>query len=163
MTVKTLQDLFEDGLKDIYYVEKKLVKTLPDMVKKAGSSNLKEAIESHLAETEEQVRRLDQVFEMMNIKAQAKKCEAIEGLIKEANEIMGEIEDDETRDAAIISSAQAVEHYEIARYGTLASWATEVGNSEIAELLEQTLEEEKAADEKLSAIAEDSINQRAAA
>jgi len=163
MTITTLQDLFEDTLKDIYYVERTLVKTLPDMAKKANSSTLKEAIESHLTETEDHVRRLERIFELMNFKAQAKKCEAIEGLVKEAKEVVGEIGDDETRDAAIISSAQAVEHYEIARYGTLASWALEVGSSEVAELLEQTLEEEKAADEKLSSIAEDAINQRVAA
>lgn len=162
MTVKTLNDLFVETLKDLYYVEKKLVKTLPKMADKANSNELKKAIEDHLAETETHVQRLEQVFEMLDQRAVAKTCEALEGLIKEADETTGEIDDDQTLDAAIISSAQTVEHYEIARYGTLACWANEIGNSDIAELLEQTLEEEKAADEKLSMIAEDSINRRAA-
>lgn len=162
MSVKTLNDLFVETLKDIYYVEKKLVKTLPKMADKAHASELKKAIEDHLAETETHVQRLEQVFELLNQRAVAKTCEALEGLIKEADETTGEIDDDQTLDAAIISSAQTVEHYEIARYGTLACWANEIGNSDIAELLEQTLEEEKAADEKLSMIAEDSINRRAA-
>lgn len=163
MAVKTLNDLFIETLKDLYYVEKKLVSTLPKMAKKASSPELKQAIEDHLIETETQVERLEQVFELLDTRATAKKCEALEGLLKEAEEVMGEIDDPQTLDAAIISSAQTVEHYEIARYGTLACWAAEIGNSDVAELLEQTLEEEKGADEKLSSIAEDSINQRAAA
>lgn len=163
MTVNTLNDLFLETLRDLYYVEKKLVKTLPKMAQKASSEDLKEAIESHLSETENHVRRLEQVFELLDQKASAKTCEALEGLIREAEEVMGEIADEQTLDAAIISSAQTVEHYEIARYGTLACWAAEIGNNEVAELLEQTLEEERAADEKLSEIAEDAVNQRAAA
>lgn len=162
MSVKTLNDLFVETLKDLYYVEKKLVKTLPKMADKANSNELKKAIEDHLAETETHVERLEQVFEMLDQRAVAKTCEALEGLIKEADETTGEIDDDQTLDAAIISSAQTVEHYEIARYGTLACWANEIGNSDIADLLEQTLEEEKAADEKLSMLAEDSVNRRAA-
>lgn len=162
MSVKTLNDLFVETLKDLYYVEKKLVKTLPKMAKKANSNELKQAIEDHLTETETHVQRLEQVFQMLDQRAVAKTCEALEGLIKEADETTGEIDDDQTLDAAIISSAQTVEHYEIARYGTLACWANEIGNAGIAELLEQTLEEEKAADEKLSMLAEDSINRRAA-
>lgn len=163
MTVKTLNDLFVETLRDLYYVENKLVKTLPKMAKKASSDDLKQAIEDHLAETETHVKRLEQVFELLDVKASAKTCEALEGLIKEAEETMGEIDDEQTLDAAIISSAQSVEHYEIARYGTLACWAAEIGNNEVAELLEQTLEEEKSADEKLSTIAEEAVNQRAAA
>jgi len=163
MTVKTLNDLFVETLRDLYYVEKKLVKTLPKMAKKASSEDLRKAISDHLAETETHVQRLEQVFELLDRKATAKTCEALEGLIKEAEETMDEIEDAETLDAAIISSAQTVEHYEIARYGTLACWAAEIGNGEVAELLEQTLDEEKAADEKLTTIAEDAVNQRAAA
>ena len=163
MTVNTLNDLFVETLKDLYYVEKKLVKTLPKMAQKASSEDLKEAIQEHLSETETHVRRLEKVFELLDQKASAKTCEALEGLIRDAEETMGEIADEQTLDAAIISSAQTVEHYEIARYGTLACWAAEIGNSEVAELLEQTLEEEKAADEKLSTIAEDAVNQRAAA
>lgn len=163
MAVRNLQDLFEETLKDLYFVENKLVKTLPKMAAKANSPDLKQAIESHLAETETHVQRLEQVFQLLGKSAQAKTCEALEGLIKEAEEVTGEIEDAETLDAAIISSAQTVEHYEIARYGTLACWAAELGNTEVTELLEQTLEEEKAADEKLTTIAEDAVNQRAAA
>ena len=163
MSVKTLNDLFVETLKDLYYVEKKLVKTLPKMANKATSPELKQAIEDHLDETETHVQRLEQIFELLDQRASAKTCEALEGLIREADETTGEIEDEQTMDAAIISSAQTVEHYEIARYGTLACWAAEIGNTEVAELLEQTLEEEKAADEKLSMIAEDQINQRAAA
>ena len=163
MTVNTLNDLFMETLKDLYYVEKKLVKTLPKMAQKASSEDLKEAIQSHLKETETHVQRLEQVFQLLDQKASAKTCEALEGLIREAEETMGEIADEQTLDAAIISSAQTVEHYEIARYGTLACWAAEIGNVEVVELLDQTLEEERAADEKLSAIAEDTVNQRAAA
>jgi ferritin-like metal-binding protein YciE len=163
MAVKNLQDLFVETLKDLYYVEKKLVKALPKMAGKATSPDLKMAIETHLAETETHVQRLEQVFQLLDKRAVAKKCEALEGLIKEADEVTEEIQDEETLDAAIISSAQTVEHYEIARYGTLACWASEMGNSEISDLLEQTLEEEKAADEKLTSLAEDSVNQRAAA
>lgn len=163
MSVKTLNDLFVETLKDLYYVEKKLVKTLPKMSEKATSPELRQAMEDHLRETETHVQRLEQVFELLGQRANAKTCEALEGLIREADETTGEIEDQQTLDAALISSAQTVEHYEIARYGTLACWAAEIGNTEVAELLEQTLEEEKAADEKLSVIAEDQINQRAAA
>ena len=163
MSVKTLNDLFVETLKDLYYVEKKLVKTLPKMAEKATSPELKKAIGDHLEETETHVKRLEQVFELLDQRATAKTCEALEGLLKEAEEVTGEIDDEQTLDAAIISSAQTVEHYEIARYGTLACWAAEIGNMEVAELLEQTLEEEKSADEKLSMIAEDQINQRAAA
>jgi ferritin-like metal-binding protein YciE len=163
MTVKTLNDLFVETLKDLYYVEKKLVKTLPKLAKKATSPELKQAMEDHLEETETHVQRLEKIFEMLDQRATAKTCEALEGLIRETDEVTGEIDDEQTLDAALISSAQTVEHYEIARYGTLACWAAEIGNTDIAELLEQTLEEEKAADEKLSMIAEDQINQRAAA
>lgn len=163
MTVKTLNDLFVETLRDLYYVEKKLVKTLPKMAEKASSDDLRQAIQDHLAETETHVQRLEQVFELMDLKPSAKTCDALEGLLKEAEETMSEIEDEETLDAAIISSAQTVEHYEIARYGTLACWAAELDNDDIAELLEQTLDEEKAADEKLSSIAEDVVNERAAA
>jgi ferritin-like metal-binding protein YciE len=163
MSVKTLNDLFVETLKDLYYVEKKLVKTLPKMSEKATSPELRQAMEDHLRETETHVQRLEQVFELLGQRASAKTCEALEGLIREADETASEIDDEQTLDAALISSAQTVEHYEIARYGTLACWAAEIGNTEVAELLEQTLEEEKAADEKLSVIAEDQINQRAAA
>ncbi|MBC8095941.1 MAG: ferritin-like domain-containing protein [Akkermansiaceae bacterium] len=161
--VKTLEDLFHETLRDMYYVEKKLVKTLPKMAKKATSPELKSAIESHLAETETHVERVEQVFAEIEKKPVAKKCEALEGLLKEADEVMADIEDDETMDAAIISSAQTVEHYEIARYGTLCSWARDLGHDEAESLLQDILDEEKAVDEKLSGLAEGSVNQKAAA
>jgi ferritin-like metal-binding protein YciE len=124
---------------------------------------LKEAIQSHLTETEGHVERLEEVFAAMDKKPMAKKCEALDGLVKEADEVLAEIEDARTLDAAIISSAQTVEHYEIARYGTLVCWARELGMEEAESLLQATLDEEEAADEKLSGLAEESINQQAAA
>jgi len=163
MTIKTLEDLFVETLKDIYYAEKKLVKTLPKMAKKAVSPQLKEAIQSHLTETEGHVERLEEVFAAMDKKPMAKKCEALDGLVKEADEVLAEIEDARTLDAGIISSAQTVEHYEIARYGTLVCWARELGMEEAESLLQATLDEEKAADKKLSGLAEESINRKAAA
>ena len=163
MTVNTLEDLFVETLKDIYYAEKKLVKTLPKMAKKAVSPELKDAIESHLTETEGHVTRLEDVFETLGKKPVSKKCEAMEGLVKEADEVASEIDDKRALDAGIISSAQTVEHYEIARYGTLICWARELGMSEAESLLQATLDEEKAADMKLTQIAEGYANQRAAA
>lgn len=161
--MKTLEDLFHETLQDMYYVENKLVKTLPKLAEKASSPELKSAIEEHLAETETHVERLEQVFAEIEKEPEAKKCEALEGLLKEAEEVMADIEDENTLDAAIISSAQTVEHYEIARYGTLACWARELGQDEAESLLQEILDDEKAADEKLSALAEQSINQQAAA
>ena len=163
MTIRTLEDLFVETLKDIYYAEKKLVRTLPKMAKKAVSPRLKEAIQGHLTETEGHVGRLEEVFAAMDRKPMAKKCEALDGLVKEADEVLAEIEDTRTLDAGIISSAQTVEHYEIARYGTLVCWARELGMEEAESLLQATLDEEKAADEKLSGLAEESINRQAAA
>jgi ferritin-like metal-binding protein YciE len=163
MTVMTLNDLFMETLKDIYYAEKKLVKTLPKMAKKASSPSLKGAIEAHLSETEIHVERLEEIFQSLGKKPIAKKCEALEGILKEADEVTSEIEDKETLDAAIISSAQTVEHYEIARYGTLACWARLLGMETAENLLQNTLDEERDADHKLSSLAEGSINQKAAA
>ncbi len=163
MAVKTLEDLFYETLKDIYYAEKKLTKAIPKMAKKATSPDLKSALQEHLTETEQQVQRLEQIFEAMGKRAVSKKCEAMDGILKEADEVVGEIEDKHTLDAGIISSSQTVEHYEIARYGTLIAWANELGHSDAAGLLEATLEEEKAADEKLSGLAEAQVNHRAAA
>lgn len=157
-----LRELFIDELKDIYWAEKALVKALPKMVKKSTSSELVAAIEDHLSVTETHVERLEQVFEVLGEKASAKKCEAMDGLITEAEELMKEIEDGVVRDAAIISAAQKVEHYEIASYGTLVSFANTLGESDAAALLEETLSEEKAADQLLTEIAESSINIEAA-
>jgi ferritin-like metal-binding protein YciE len=163
MAVKTLEDLFHETLKDIYYAEKKLVKTLPKMATIAASPELKAAIKAHLGETEVHVERLEQVFSVMGWKPVAKKCEALDGLLKEAHEVMAEIEDANTRDAAIIASAQTVEHYEIARYGTLVCWAEELDMNDAASLLQMTLDEEHTADKKLSQLADPEVNQKAAA
>lgn len=163
MTVKTLDDLFHETLKDIYYAEKKLVKALPKMIKAASAPELVKAIEGHLVETNEHVARLEEVFAAIEMKPVAKKCEAIEGLIKEAEELMAEIDDADTCDAAIISSAQTVEHYEIARYGTLVAWAQQLGLDEVEGILQDTLDEEKACDAALSELAEGELNQQAAA
>ena len=157
-----LRELFLDELKDIYWAEKALVKALPKMAKKATSSELVAAIDDHLAVTETHVERLEQVFDSLGEKAAAKKCEAMDGLITEAEDLMKEIEDGVVRDAAIISAAQKVEHYEIASYGTLVAFANTLGESEAAELLEETLDEEKEADQLLTEIAMSSINLDAA-
>jgi ferritin-like metal-binding protein YciE len=163
MTVKTMEDLFVDTLKDIYYAEKHILKALPGMVKKAGDKKLKEALETHRTETEGQVDRLEQVFKLMDVPARGKKCDAIEGILKEAKEHMDDIEDAKVLDAGMIGSAQAVEHYEITRYGTLIAWAKQLGRDDAVSLLEANLKEEKHADELLSEIAETAVNQRAAA
>jgi len=156
-----LRDLFENELKDIYWAEKELTNAIPKMIKNATSEELIEALTSHLKETKNQVDRLQQVFESVNVKAQEKKCEAMAGLVKEAIEIMESTAKGAVRDAGIISAGQKVEHYEIATYGTLASFARILGEDEAASLLEETLNEEKAADEKLSEIS-DAINLDAA-
>ena len=158
-----LDKLFTDSLKDIYWAEKHLTKTLPKMKKKATTDELKSAIEEHLAQTEEHVSRLEQVFQICGKKAQAKKCDAMEGLTKEGDSIMEETEPNTmTRDAGIIMAAQKVEHYEIATYGSLVQLAKTLGRNDAAEILHQTLEEEKQADEKLTEIAEWNVNQVAA-
>lgn len=157
-----LQALFEDSLKDIYWAEKALVKALPKMIKNASHEELSDAIQGHLEETENQVSRLEQVFDLIGKKPQAKKCEAMDGLIKEAEELMSEHEEGVIRDAAIISAAQKVEHYEIATYGTLKAFAQILGLEDAVEILDETLEEEKGADEKLTDIAESVVNIEAA-
>lgn len=152
------RELFVNELKDIYWAEKALTKAIPKMVKKAMNEELVAALEDHLAVTETHVDRLEQVFEIIGEKASAKKCEAMEGLIAEAKEIMKDTEDEMVRDAGIISAAQKVEHYEIASYGTLVAFANTLGESDAAALLEETLNEEKEADQTLTEIAESSIN-----
>ena len=159
VTNSQLQKLFEDSLKDIYWAEKHLIKALPKMQKAATTEELKNAIEEHIAQTEIQVTRLEQVFELLGKKAQAKKCDAMEGLIKEGESIVQETEEGSmTRDVGIIMAAQKVEHYEIATYGGLAQIATTMGLDEAAELLNETLNEEKETDELLTEIAENNIN-----
>jgi ferritin-like metal-binding protein YciE len=157
-----LLQLFEDELKDIYWAEKALTKAIPKLIKNATSQQLIDALTSHLAETENQVARLEQVFELIDEKAVAKKCEAMDGLIREAADIMDSCEEGAMRDAGIISAGQKVEHYEIASYGTLRQFAETLGLTEVASLLEATLNEEKAADEKLSQVAVDAVNIEAA-
>ena len=158
MQSSQLMKLFEEELKDIYWAEKALTKAIPKMIKNATSSELIEALDNHLMETEEQVKRVEQVFELAGKKAVAKKCEAMEGLIKEAEEIMEECEEGAMRDAGIISAGQKVEHYEIASYGTLRQFAETLGLPEAATLLEETLNEEKIADEKLTEVALSAVN-----
>lgn len=160
---KTLEDLFHDTLKDIYYAERKILKALPKMKRAAQSSELKAAFEKHREQTEGQIERLMQVFEMMEKPARGKTCDAIEGIIAEGEEIMDEFKGTVALDAGLISSAQAVEHYEITRYGTLARWAKELGMNDAAKLLEQTLQEESATDQELTGLAESSVNQKAKA
>lgn len=156
-----LRQLFEDQLKDMYWAEKALTKALPKMIKKACSPELVESLEDHLAVTEKQVTRCEEVFAALDMKASAKKCEAMEGLIAEATEIMSEAEEGSVRDAGIIAAAQKVEHYEIASYGTLVAWAKQLGQTKAATLLEKTLKEEKEADLTLTEVAESFVNEEA--
>lgn len=162
MTAKTLKDLYLETARDIYYAENKILEALPKMAEKASSEALTEAFEEHRRETTEHVSRLERIFEMLGEKASGKKCDAIEGLIEEGEELMKEVEDQSVLDAGLLAGAQAVEHYEIARYGTLREWAAELGYDDAIPLIEETLEEEKAADEKLNKIALDRVNRAAA-
>lgn len=157
-----LRELFVDSLKDIYWAEKALTKALPKMAKKATSENLVNTINDHLTVTEEQVARLEEVFELIGEKATAKKCDAMEGLIKEGESIMTETAEGAVRDAGIIAASQKIEHYEIASYGTLAAYAQTLGEDEALALLQQTLEEEKEADTLLTEVAYNNINFEAA-
>ena len=160
---KTLDDLFEETLKDIFYAENKILKALPKMAKAAQSEELKEAFEKHLEETEEHVARLEEVFEMIEATPRGKKCEAIEGIIEEGADIMKEFKGAPALDAGLVSAAQAVEHYEIARYGTLKRWAEMMGLDEAVQLLEETLEEEKNTDAALTELADAQVNEQAQA
>ncbi|UIJ72671.1 ferritin-like domain-containing protein [Aurantimonas sp. HBX-1] len=162
MAIKTLDDLFLHTLQDVYYAEKTIVKSLPKMSKKVTSPELKKAFDKHLEETKGQVTRLEQVFEMLGEKAKAEKCPAIEGIVKEAEELMEEIEDAETLDAALLAAAQAVEHYEISRYGTLVSWAQTLKHTDAMAPLQATLDEEKKTDAALSKLGEGKLNKKAA-
>ena len=160
---KKLDDLFHDTLKDIYFAEKKILVTLPKMAKAAQSEDLKAAFEKHLTETEGQIERLEQVFAIIEKKPQAKTCAAIVGITDEGAEIMKEYKGSPALDAGLLAAAQAVEHYEISRYGTLIAWAEELGLDDAVSLLEETLEEEEATDEALTEIAKTAINQQAEA
>ena len=160
--IKTLDDLFVHQLRDVYYAEKQLVKALPKMAEKATSPQLKQAFRSHLDETNGHVARVEQVFKMHGVDAKTIKCPAIDGIIEEADDIAGDVDDKMVLDAALIGAAQAAEHYEIARYGTLIAWAQQLGRNDCASVLERNLVEEKAADEKLTSIAERGVNRKAA-
>jgi ferritin-like metal-binding protein YciE len=160
--IKNMNDLFVHTLRDIYYAEKQIVKALPEMVKKASDAQLKQGFETHLRETQNHVKRLEQVFQVIGQKASGVDCPAIDGIIKETNEVAGEVEDKSVLDAALIAAAQAVEHYEMTRYGTLIAWATQFGHRDVASLLQQTLDEEKATDKKLTSMAESQVNRKAA-
>ena len=158
MAEKKLTDLFYDTLKDIYFAERQILKNLPKMAKAARSDELKQAFVTHRDETEGQIERLQQVFEIFGKRAQAKTCEAIKGILEEGEEIIEDYKDSQALDAGLLAAGQAVEHYEISRYGTLKTWANQLGLKDAATLLEQTLEEEKKTDVLLSKLAEQSVN-----
>ena len=160
--IKTLDDLFVHQLRDIYCAEKQIVQALPEMIDKAKDPGLKQGFEAHLGETKNHVKRLEQVFKMHGVEAKGVECPAIDGIIEEADEIAGEVDDTKVLDAALIAAAQAVEHYEITRYGTLIAWAKQLGRPDCASVLEETLKEEKAADSKLTSLAERDVNVKAA-
>lgn len=160
--ITSMDDLFIHTLRDIYYAENQIVRALPEMVEKASTPALKAGFQKHLEETEGQVRRLDEAFKLLGVDASGVECQAIDGILSEAREIAGEVDDKSVLDAALIAAAQAVEHYEITRYGTLVSWAQRLGRDDLASLFEETLAEEKATDQKLTSIAEETVNRRAA-
>lgn len=159
--IESLRDLFLHTLQDIYYAENQIIKALPKMIEKATDAQLRSGFEQHLEETKGQIERLERIFDLLDEKAKAVDCPAIDGIIKEANEVAGDIADKSVLDAALIASAQAVEHYEITRYGTLIAWATEMGHDQLVPLLQATLDEEKATDDKLTNLAENGANARA--
>lgn len=159
---KTLEDLFHENLKDIYYAERKILVALPKMAKAVNSDQLRAAFEKHVEETKGQVDRLKQVFKLIEQSPKGKTCPAILGLVEEGEEVMEDFEDSPALDAGLLSGAQAVEHYEMARYGTLVAWAEQLGMKEAATLLQQTLDEEKKTDALLSKLAASAVNQQAA-
>ena len=160
--IKTMNDLFVHQLQDIYYAEKQLVKALPKMADKATDKQLKQGFLTHLDETVTHVQRLEQVFQMHGAEIKTVNCPAIDGIIEEAQDVAGEVDDKSVMDAALIAAAQAVEHYEITRYGSLIAWAKQLGRNDCASVLQKTLEEEKATDKKLTKLAESKVNLRAA-
>jgi ferritin-like metal-binding protein YciE len=160
--IHTMNDLFVHTLQDIYYAENQILKALPDMIEKASDPQLKQGFQMHLRETENQVKRLEEVFRMHGAEVKGVDCPAIDGILEEADDIAGEIDDKAVLDAALVAAAQAVEHYEITRYGTLIAWANQLGRKDCAALLKQNLDEEKATDQKLTAMAEGKVNRRAA-
>jgi ferritin-like metal-binding protein YciE len=161
-SIKTLDDLFVHTLQDIYYAEQQIAKNLPTMIDAASEAQLKQGLEQHLEETRNQIKRLEKVFEMHGQSAKGTTCAAMDGILEEASDILGVADDKDVKDAAIISSAQAVEHYEITRYGTLISFAKQLGREDCAAVLQQNLDEEYAADRKLTGLAESRVNRKAA-
>ena len=159
--IATFQDLYVHQLEDLYYAEQQITKALPKMIDKATDTQLKQGFETHLRETENQIERLKRVFELEGMAPKGVTCPAIDGIIKEANEVAGEVADKKVLDAALTAAAQAVEHYEIARYGTLIAWAKQLGKSQVASILEETLAEEQATNQKLTRLAEGGINAQA--
>ncbi|WP_412069863.1 ferritin-like domain-containing protein [Rubrivirga sp. IMCC43871] len=160
-TITDLRGLFLHGLKDLYYAEKQSKKTIASMAEKASNADLKSQLEAHAEHSDTHIQRLDKVFELIGEKAEGVTCEAMDGILKESKHLMGEVEDAETRDAAIVFCAQAIDHYEITRYGSLATFAERLGYDEAAQLLGDTLGEEEDADERLSLLAKDTLNQDA--
>ncbi|MEH3144744.1 MAG: ferritin-like domain-containing protein [Methylobacterium frigidaeris] len=160
--IKTMDDLFQHTLQDIYYAEQQITKALPKMIAKASDPQLKSGFETHLRETEGQIARLEQVFQTLGLPAKGVQCAAMDGIIAEAEEIIGDTGDADVRDAAMLAAAQAVEHYEITRYGTLIAYAQQLGHGTVVGPLQQTLAEEKATDGKLTALAESRVNRKAA-
>ena len=161
--ISTMHDLFLHGLQDIYYAEHQIEKSLPDMIKKASDAQLKRGFQMHLRQTKGQIKRLDRAFKALKEKPKGTKCPAIDGIIDEANEIAGEVDDKVVLNAALIAAAQAVEHYEITRYGTLTAWAKAMGHKSVAKLLHANLNEEKATDKKLNTLAKSKVNKKAIA
>jgi ferritin-like metal-binding protein YciE len=160
--IKTMDDLFVHTLRDIYYAENQILKALPEMIDKTTDASLKQAFQTHLGETKNQVARLEQVFRMHGAEVKGIDCPAIDGIIDEAEDVAGEVEDKQVLNAALAAAAQAVEHYEIARYGTLIAWAKMLGRNDCATVLQKNLDEEKAADRKLTELAEAKLNLKAA-
>ena len=160
--IKNMNDLFLHTLRDIYYAEKQILKALPEMIEKSSDAHLKQGFQSHLGETKNHVTRVEQVFRMLQKEPSGVDCPAIDGIIDEAEDVAGEVDNRSVMDAALIAAAQAVEHYEMTRYGSLIAWAKQLGRNDCATLLQQNLDEEKAADKKLTAIAESKVNRMAA-
>ncbi len=160
--IKSLDDLFVHTLRDIYYAEKQIRDSLPDMVEKATNPMLKQGFQKHLEETKGHIARVEEVFRMHGVEAKEVNCPAIDGILEEANEVAGEVDDRQVLDAALIAAAQAVEHYEMTRYGTLVEWAKQLGRADCAAVLKQNLDEEKATDKKLTELAQSKVNLAAA-
>jgi len=160
--IKSMDDLFVHTMRDMYYAEKQIEQALPDMIEKAHDPQLKQGFQTHLQETRGQSQRLEKAFQLLGMQAKGVDCPAIDGIIEEANDVAGEVENKAVLDAALIAAAQAVEHYEITRYGTLIAWARQLGRNDVVALLQQNLDEEKATDKKLTAMAESKVNRKAA-